>query len=730
MDHAACDETKPVCNRCKKSNHDCRYRDQGDILFRNQTAVAAQKAEDSWRKRAKSSQRVEAETHAQTSPPSDHHSPGSNASHESTPGSEASTSQLNIGGLSIAKDSKAELRRAAYERLLYDFVILETPGHPAELPSDSLWDFIPHLYEKAAEGSCFKYTVDCVSYANYGARKASMQAQALAEEYIGKAITSVQKAIADPKQAKKDEVLASVYLLGLYENLTSANYTGAYLAHKEGANALLKLRTIREFYKDPISARLYEITFSQMLLGNLQTAKPPTMPIDDVIAARQDIPHMHNASGIYVIQLVHNEATLHAKWHELKCRSNAPSSREELFDILHEALELDADFQTWESTVPPVWKYETERNTPETRSKYSFQWTGLFLDSRGAPSEILRYTSLKKAWLWTFFRTTRLFLLRDCVEILNWMLKMPEPLPTQPGKFRIGRKALDDTTLTIHHAFCTTHLVNLIEKSCSAVLGHFVVPISGKSDNDVMGMRGYASLWCLGVVDAILRMGLAPDSGPPRSPSPPHQFRPPSAFSSTPMPTPAMFRLPPQNQSPLYYNSQAAIPTPSDLPNLDSIPPNPTDPMDLLPPYLSDTTPSPSIPTGPGAIAATQALASFESYLPRPHTSPTPPFSAPPPAHNSLIRAWDWESSDLHEMAMPDPGPPAQPAHTSSVTAPQPSKIDVVARREWIRGVLWYMGNDLGIKKALAAFRYGHESGLFVGSGGWGHEPVKVGERR
>src|SRR5690242_9558535 len=55
---AQCDETKPACNRCSKSNHECNYRDQADLFFRNQTAFAAQRAEDSWRKRSKSHRRT------------------------------------------------------------------------------------------------------------------------------------------------------------------------------------------------------------------------------------------------------------------------------------------------------------------------------------------------------------------------------------------------------------------------------------------------------------------------------------------------------------------------------------------------------------------------------------------------------------------------------------------------------------------------------------------------
>ena len=55
------------------------------------------------------------------------------------------------------------------------------------------------------------------------------------------------------------------------QNLTSSVHDGAYLAHKEGAGALLQLRSIEEFYADPISARLFEVTYMQMVSGFVRT---------------------------------------------------------------------------------------------------------------------------------------------------------------------------------------------------------------------------------------------------------------------------------------------------------------------------------------------------------------------------------------------------------------------------------------------------------------------------
>jgi hypothetical protein len=110
-----------------------------------------------------------------------------------------------------------DLRRLAYERFLYDFVILESPNHPSNEPSDALWSFIPVLYQRAADDSCVATVINAVAYANFAHRCNAPHAEALGEESLGKGMVLLSKMIADKKQAVSDEALCSVYLMGVYE---------------------------------------------------------------------------------------------------------------------------------------------------------------------------------------------------------------------------------------------------------------------------------------------------------------------------------------------------------------------------------------------------------------------------------------------------------------------------------------------------------------------------------
>ncbi|KAF2849023.1 hypothetical protein T440DRAFT_469769 [Plenodomus tracheiphilus IPT5] len=687
-----CDEKKPICSRCVKSSIDCKYRDQGDLLFRNQTASAAQRAEESWRKRSKSNQREVSESStSNTSPPSDESSPsathqsnvGGQQSHHSSPHGSTDEYMHNasdvvapipdLADMHITSDVEPDLRQLAYERFVYDFVSPDDPNRPPEQPTDSLWAFMPVIYQNAAQGSCYRTVLDAVAYVNYANRCADPEAMALAEESMAKGINLISKSIADKKLAATDETLCAVYLLGVYENMTTVQRKGTFIAHQHGANALLQLRSLEQFFSNPISGKLYEVAYCQMLLGNLQAAKHPPLPIKDVVAVENYLSSLYTNFTVYVVRLIWREAKVHAQWHDIKRNSTLPTSRADLQDLLQSALDLDAAFQAWEADVPPAWRYHMEPNTPEARSRFESKWQDLVLTSNGAPPEIHLYPNLKRCWIWGFYRTTSMFLLRDILEMINWMFRLPvqtlEPshneaqanLDTFVSPYQQDPAHLDDMALRTHYAIATVRLIYVIEKSCSAILSNLTVPIIAKRDGDLSGMRGYISLWPLGIMDAILGSGLIPDSNAPFHTSdthhPPPQVSPQSI--PTPQQAPVIVATAPKQTSPPTPDSYATAPQFSEL--------------SKLPPKLPTEHSSSPPPLAPQAL---------------PHSS-RPSSSAP---HETARKGHIFDSSPAHRYD--------QPISELQYDA-SGHTIDVAARREWLNTLLYYIATDLGIKKAF-----------------------------
>ncbi|KNG43956.1 acyl-CoA oxidase [Stemphylium lycopersici] len=544
------DGGRQVLAKLYKAGHECKYRDQADILFRNQTASAAQRAEESWRKRSKSHQRAstaESSTAYIKTPPSDEstpptlddtrsssgsvHSPSGSTDDPSQDPSSVTASIIDLSKMTITPVVNPDFRRRAFERFVYDFVMPDSPTRPKDEPSDALWTFIPVLYQGASDDSLIATAVDAVAYVNFSNRCNDPHAATLGEECVAKAIPMLTKVIADKKQAATNEALCSVYLMGVYEA----------------------------------------------------------------------------------------------------------------------ALELDGDYQAWESAITPAWSYQMTPNTPEARSAYDAKWQALFLGCRGAPEEIHAYPSLKRCWIWGFYRTSRIFLLRDLLEMLNWMLRFPEPAPpfapasdrgSAAPQGRFIPTALSNENLRTRHAAATNHLVEVIEKTCSALIGSFTVPIHLKSYDDVVG--------CM---DAALSSGLIPDinasSGSPQSSnhlSPPHasQYQGPHS--------PESFESSPQSE---IRHAYATAPQFEELSN-------------IVPKPESDQTSN----AGNSPINSTPV---FDPNAKKDHI---------------------FDSNAAHPYDRPLDFP-------LDLDIAEPKKMDVAARKEWINRLLYYVASELGLKKGL-----------------------------
>lgn len=194
-------------------------------------------------------------------------------------------------------------------------------------------------------------------------------------------------------------------------------------------------------------------------------------------------PSLHNESENFVMRLTWEEAQLHAKWREVKQSEERPATRDDLLRILQTGLDLDSKYQIWEDTLSSAWGFESEPNTPEARSRYNYRWQKLVLTSRGAPAEIHRYANLKACSLWAYYRASRMFLLRDLLEILNWISRLPDQGHAD------GSDTVDELQLRSLQLSSTSKLVMTIEKTCAIILASFSVPMFKKSSEDIMGKQ-------------------------------------------------------------------------------------------------------------------------------------------------------------------------------------------------------------------------------------------------
>jgi hypothetical protein len=337
--------------------------------------------------------------------------------------------------------------------------------------------------------------------------------------------------------------------------------------------------------------------------------------------------------------------------------------------MLQNALDLDVECKAWERSLPTAWKYQAVPNLPESRQTYASKWRKLILEGSGAPSEIHTYSNLKRCCVWGSYRTSRTFLLRDTLEILNWMLRMPEPeldvssshnkmdsaqFLSEPEWTAKNSKitALDDLFLRILHSSTTTRLVDLIEEGCSAILGTLTALVDRKSLEDVMGIRGYILVWPLGTMDSVLSSGLVPNCNP-------------SMVQST-------------------LSSMQASPP------LQSAPPT----MQTWRHPLLDRGSMDATEQGSSSQPATSSRHRHSTSLP--HTSTRSSPVTQPSSSATAKKPHAFDCTPRH----PNDSPPTLPSLDFNI--PEPKTMDVAAKREWLNSILYYIGSELGIKKALA----------------------------
>jgi hypothetical protein len=405
------------------------------------------------------------------------------------------------------------------------------------------------------------------------------------------------------------------------------------------------------------------------LFASLQCAKRPPIPVQDFVSARKDLPRPYNESNTHVVELIWKEARLHALWHEWKQEASPHANRHDLLDMLQNALDLDVECKAWERSLPTAWKYQAVPNLPESRQTYASKWRKLILEGSGAPSEIHTYSNLKRCCVWGSYRTSRTFLLRDTLEILNWMLRMPEPeldvssshnkmdsaqFLSEPEWTAKNSKitALDDLFLRILHSSTTTRLVDLIEEGCSAILGTLTALVDRKSLEDVMGIRGYILVWPLGTMDSVLSSGLVPNCNP-------------SMVQST-------------------LSSMQASPP------LQSAPPT----MQTWRHPLLDRGSMDATEQGSSSQPATSSRHRHSTSLP--HTSTRSSPVTQPSSSATAKKPHAFDCTPRH----PNDSPPTLPSLDFNI--PEPKTMDVAAKREWLNSILYYIGSELGIKKALA----------------------------
>jgi hypothetical protein len=185
---------------------------------------------------------------------------------------------------------------------------------------------------------------------------------------------------------------------------------------------------------------------------------------------------------------MYESASVCAEWKTRlqQYRSGLPIDLNEIQRFINKAEEIDQGLEKWTETLPIEFYYE---KYPTTLTSCS-SWLNPLLTAKGAPEVGHRYSSFGIAARWTIWRTTRLILSGNMLEMCRTMCDAP-PLGFDAG-----------VPINMHRRRkLISRMLVLGGEICEAAISHFTSSIPAhpepETSLDVAGMRGFSLLWPL-----------------------------------------------------------------------------------------------------------------------------------------------------------------------------------------------------------------------------------------
>ncbi|KAF2423794.1 hypothetical protein EJ08DRAFT_595433 [Tothia fuscella] len=241
-----CDQLRPGCTQCSNISLHCPgYRNQLDLLFRDETETVVQKAKIK----------------------------------------HISVTSTVTKSVTVSTKSKRDSKRSSGGRFpLKAFLSLKVEdvaiNHFLSLyVRGSHFDYLPEVYKEHQSCVPFSTCVSATALATLARELKEPAVMKTAREQYSKALIATNEALADPVQTILDSTLMSVLLLSLFETVAQEHRGSPHnwTAHTLGAGTLLKLRGLRQF-ETPLGHQLFAQVTSNIRVNSAQRQVP--VPLD------------------------------------------------------------------------------------------------------------------------------------------------------------------------------------------------------------------------------------------------------------------------------------------------------------------------------------------------------------------------------------------------------------------------------------------------------------------
>ncbi|PQE14424.1 negative acting factor protein [Rutstroemia sp. NJR-2017a BBW] len=478
-----CDETKPTCLQCQKSRRQCPgYKDDFDLVFRNETKATERRARRSLKNKKTSNATGS--------------SSGTNAERKFSIISSTGHSDDDDDANSPVKMDLVRVENGSDPSISEGFMLQHGFSNPIEqqapcffmtnfviIPQNGMargsFDWVLPLVKMESPNSPLSLSFQAVAMASLANRPNSRGSSLMhvAIDHYAKALKEVNLALQNPAQQKTDQTLAAILLLGFFETITQEkqNIT-AWGSHIDGAVQLVKMRGKKQL-RTKVGLALFQTVRGQMLVNCMSSSKPPVLGVEWWLGdASKD------QSSARVSKLNLEVAELRCELNRvLMSQPRTPETFELISKVMQRALELEQEYQRWE----------------ETQTKQTVAWVdnvpgGDMMKADVCPGRVDMYPDIYVAAQWNLARTSRIFIAAIVIRCAAWIC-YPVDYRTTPEyaqMSRLGQEMINDIIASIPFNF-GWHLDENGRLKAGDVMG-------GTDDvNTVKALGGVFSIWPL-----------------------------------------------------------------------------------------------------------------------------------------------------------------------------------------------------------------------------------------
>ncbi|KAI0023492.1 hypothetical protein F4780DRAFT_776904 [Xylariomycetidae sp. FL0641] len=413
-----CDETKPTCNQCAKSRRQCPgYKDEFDLVFRNETKATERRAQKANRKAlAQKGGRPEIPSTEPTEP---------SVSMVLPDNAKSPLEQSILPALNVPVEQRASCQ------FVSNFVLLPRGSSTTR----GFLDFLIPLLKQETPHDPLKYAFGAVSMAfmnNRSGTPSDLTDKAISD--YTQALKSVNRAIQDPEAQKADSTLAAVLLLGMFESITAQKIGMLnWGSHTEGAIQLVKARG-RKQLRTKTGWQLFIAIRTQMIIHSLTSGTAPIMGAEWWLADT-----VKDSTASLVQRHMIKASELRAEVTRMMVSmARTPDNAEIMLEMIRKAQTLDQEIVTWMKNVPEHYKFETvawEDHVPN----------GDYSKAEVFPGRVDLYRDFWISSLWNSARTTRLILASLIVRCAAWVCS-PVDYRTTPEYATAARTCVETIT--------------------------------------------------------------------------------------------------------------------------------------------------------------------------------------------------------------------------------------------------------------------------------------------